>query len=205
MKIFMLRSKPHKIERINEFLKFNFVAIGWTSKNDLTGATKEDIRKALQADNYEGQSLSTTLGMVNAFVCSMKKGDLVLVREDDSVHIGKVGDYKWRKDFVEKHMAHTRPVEWLNKVPFKDLNASVQSLLKNIKTIAQYREVFDESEIGQYISDKVKGQPKSNLPIEGKEDLLNNAIEILKDLANNSKDEHVRLEATKELLSVLRN
>lgn len=205
MKIFMLRSKPHKIERINEFLQLNFVAIGWTSKSNFTGANKEDIRKALQSDNYEGQSLLTTLGMVNAFVCTMKKGDLVLIREGDFVHIGKVGDYEWREDYVEKHMAHTRPVEWLNKVPFKKLNASMQSLLKNIKTIAQYRQTLEESEIEQYITNNGETDSKLNFTIENKDDLLGNAIEILKDLANNSKDEHVRLEATKELLSVLKS
>lgn len=204
MQIFELRSKPHNIQRINEFLKANVIAIGWTDTGDLTKATKEDIRHSLQSLGYTGQSLLTNLGMVNAFICTMQEGDLVLIREGEIVHIGEVGAYRWRDDYIDMHMAHTRPVKWLTKIPFKELNASIQSLLKNIKTIAQYRGTLEESELKQYISNTHNNEPESKLPIKDKEQLLANTIETLKDLMNNAKDESVRLEATKELLNHLK-
>lgn len=200
MQIFMLRSKPHKIERIDIFLKENVVAIGWVDTKDLTGATLEDIRKTLESLGYENQSLRTNLGMVNSFIRTMQEGDIVLVREGDLVHIGEVGSYQWRHDYVDKYMAHTRPVSWITKVPFKEFNASVQSLLKNIKTIAQYKGSFEESELGKYI----EGTHGEGIQIQDKEQLLANTIESLRDLMNNAKDETVRLEATKELLKYIK-
>ncbi|MEY2305805.1 hypothetical protein [Bacillus tropicus] len=200
MQIFMLRSRPHKIERIDIFLKENVVGIGWVDTKDLTGATLEDIRKALESLGYENQSLRTNLGMVNSFIRTMQQGDIVLVREGDFVHIGELGSYQWRQDYVDKYMGHTRPVSWITKVPFKEFNASVQSLLKNIKTIAQYKGSFEESELGKYI----EGTSGKGIQIQDKEQLLANTIESLRDLMNNAKDETVRLEATKELLKYIK-
>jgi predicted Mrr-cat superfamily restriction endonuclease len=201
----MLRSKPNKIERINEFLKDNFVAIGWVDTGDLTNTTKEDIRECLTSLGYEGQSLLTNLGLVNAFVRTMEEGDLVLIRQDSLVHIGKVKKYEWKKEYIPMFMAHIRSVQWLTQVPFKELNASIQSLLKNIRTVAQYSGTFEESGLSQYLSVQPIKEVEPEFNINDKKDLIENAIEILKDLANNAKDENVRLEATKELLKHLKN
>lgn len=203
----MLRSKPHNIERMDVFINEDVVAIGWTATGSLKGATKEDIRESLKALGYEGQSLSTNLGMVNAFIRVMKPGDLVLIREGKIVHIGEVDEYSWEEKYVDMHMAHTRPVKWLTQVPFEELNASIQSLLKNIKTIARYPGTFEESELGKYLPEmNTNPEPSSTQALsEEKEKLMANTIEILKDLANNATDEKVRLEAAKELLSYLKN
>lgn len=72
MSIFMLRSKPNNIERIDHFLTKNEVAIGWSETGNLTGFNKEDIRNALSDLGYQGQSLSTNLGLVNSFINEMK-------------------------------------------------------------------------------------------------------------------------------------
>jgi predicted Mrr-cat superfamily restriction endonuclease len=203
MQIFMVRSKPHNIERIDVFLNDNIIAIGWTETGDLTSATKEDIRQVLKSLGYEGQSLLTNLGMINAFVNTMKEGDIVLVREGKVVHIGKVGPYEWRKEYIDKHMAHTRPVKWLAHVPFAELNAQMQSLLRNMRTICRYKGNFAESGLDRYISQSLtESQP--GLPTEDKEALIANTIDVLKELMNHAEDESVRLEAAKELLKHLK-
>lgn len=205
MNIFMLRSKPHNIQRIDVFLKDKVVAIGWTPTGSLEGATKEEIREILTSLGYEGQSLSTNLGMVNSFVRVMQENDLVVIRQGDIVHLGRVGPYKWREKYEDMYMAHTRSVEWITTIPFQELNASLQSLLKNIKTIARYPGTLEESGLNKYLSNG-EGEPsETKTTIENKEDLIANTIEILKDLSNNAKDEKVRLEATKELLNYLKS
>lgn len=148
----MLRSKPHNIERIDIFLERKLVAIGWSETGDLTGATKEDIRKSLRSLGYEGQSLLTNLGLVNSFINTMREGDLVLIRESDIVHIGKVGKYVWNKDYLDEQMPHTRPTEWVAHVPFNELNAEVQSLLKNIRTICKFKGDLEQSGLGLYFA-----------------------------------------------------
>lgn len=101
-------------------------------------------------------------------------------------------------------MGHTGPVNWITKVPFKEFNASVQSLLNNIKTIAQYKGSFEQSELGKYIVDTHGEGIHLGIQIQDKEQLLANTIESLRDLMNNAKDETVRLEATKELLKYIK-
>lgn len=204
MNIFMLRSKPHGIERIGEFLRNSFIAIGWTDTKDLTSATKEDIREALINLGYEGQSLLTNLGLINAFVRTMSKGDLVLTREQDVVHIGIVGDYHWEETYVEEYMAHTRSVEWIAHVPFHDLNASMQSLLKNIRTICKYKGTYQESGLDDILNEPDTSSITENVPHSKKEQLLSSTLDTLEELMNNAKDETVRLEAAKELLKSLK-
>ncbi|WP_226536414.1 hypothetical protein [Fictibacillus halophilus] len=206
MNIFMLRSKPNNIERINHFLNQDEVGIGWYETGDLTGASKEDIRDALKELGYEGQSLLTNLGMVNAFVNTMKEGDIVLIREGATVHIGEVKAYDWKTEpeYVEKRMGHIRPTKWLAHVPFKDLNAEMQSLLKNIRTICKYKGSLEQSELSKYITNEQQGKSESKKDNEN-ESLRLNTIEVLKDLMNNAENESVRLEAAKELLKHLNN
>lgn len=203
MKIFMLRSKPHNIERIDIFLEKNLVAIGWSETGDLTGATKEDIRKSLQSLGYEGQSLLTNLGLVNSFINTMREGDLVLIRESDIVHIGKVGKYVWNKEYIDKQMPHTRPTEWIAHVPFNELNAEVQSLLKNIRTICKFKGDLEQSGLGHYLTEKGLTKVDVSINDKEKESLLANTFDVLKELMNNAEDETVRLEAAKELLKHL--
>ena len=203
MRVFMLRSKPHNIERINIFLEKSVVAIGWSETGDLTDASKEDIRKSLQSLGYEGQSLLTNLGMVNSFINTMREGDIVLTREGEIVHIGRVGRYIWNNEYLDKYMAHTRPTKWLAHVPFNELNAEVQSLLKNIRTICKFKGDMEQSGLGNYIGEK--GATISDITVNDKEKelLISNTFDVLKELMNNAEDETVRLEAAKELLKHL--
>lgn len=199
----MLRSKPNNIERIDIFLEKSLVAIGWSETGDLTGASKEDIRSSLQSLGYEGQSLLTNLGMVNSFINTMREGDLVLIREGAFVHIGKIGDYRWDENYLEQHMAHTRPTEWLARVPFNELNAEVQSLLKNIRTICKFKGDLEQSGLGYYLAKGESQKSELNITNKDKESLLANTFDVLKELMNNAEDETVRLEAAKELLKHL--
>lgn len=204
MQIFALRSKPHNIERINEFLKDNFVAIGWTETDDLTLASKEEIRHRLESLGYSGQSLSTNLGMVHAFVNTAKESDIVLIRQKEIVHIGELGPYYWNKDYINEYMAHTRPIKWLAHIPFEEMNAAIQSLLKNIRTICRFKGSLEEAEITKFINgidnDLQSGPDRKNI----NEELVSSTLETLKELMDHGKDESVRLEAAKELLKYLK-
>lgn len=206
MNIFMLRSKPHNIERLPLFLEKNLIAIGWHATGDLTGKTLEQIREILQDKyGYEGQSLRTHLGTVNMFVNIMSEGDLVLIRDknnNDSVHIGKInGPYEWRDEYLDLFMPHTRSVKWLVSVPYNSLNASIQTLLKNVRTTCKYPGSYDESELDQFINCSTE---ENEIESDSNQQVIDDMLSILKDLAHNAKDEKVRLDAAKELLSHLK-
>lgn len=198
--IFMFRSKPHNIERFPVFRKDNFISIGWCDTGNLKGATIDEIRERLKkAYKYEGQSLSTNLGLVNSFINVMNAGDIALIRKEDTVYIGEVGQYKWEEKYLKDYMPHTRPITWINEIPFEKFNAKIQSLLKNIRTIGRFSGTWEEAEIEQFIT----GEEPKTTEIENRDDLLKESLETLKYLMKNSEDETVRLEATKEILKLI--
>lgn len=205
LNIFMLRSKPHNIERLPLFLEKNLVAIGWHATGDLTGKTMDQIKEILHNEyEYEGQSLRTNLGTVKTFVNTME-GDLILIREkenNDYVHIGKInGSYEWKSEYLDLFMPHTKSITWLKAVPYDSLNASIQTMLKNPRTTCKYPGSYEESELDQFINVSTKN---SENQINSNQQVIDDMLAILQNLANNAENEQVRLDAAKELLNHLR-
>lgn len=98
----------------------------------LQGIIADEIRDRLNSKyGWIGSQLGNHLGIVNAFVHTMEKDDLVLVKENDWVHIGRVNSYKYDSHFESDGMCHRREVRWLAKVKRDALNAEIRELLGN--------------------------------------------------------------------------
>lgn len=77
-----MKTKPHGIERIREFIDEKFVCIGWPGIRNLEQMNKDKIGDKLeQTYGYTGHRLGNALGQVNTFVNTMKTGDVVLITE----------------------------------------------------------------------------------------------------------------------------
>ncbi|WNB93433.1 hypothetical protein [Bacillus sp. NEB1478] len=212
MNIFQVKSKPGNEERIAEFIKDNFVAIGWTETGSLKGADKETIRQKLVNLNYEGQSLRTNLGTINSFVNTMHKGDIVLVTEGDFVHIGILEEYNWEKKYIDIRCAHMRSVEWVAKAKKSELNGEVQALLRNGTSVTKFKHPFNVAELGRYLNFKNDGFQTQNsqlseegVPIVAEQysEIADKTLKTLEGLLS-SENEQIKLEAAKELLNFLK-
>ena len=51
-KYFRLRAFPNFKDHYEDFIKHNFVALGWPKIGDLTGKSKEEIRNLLITNGY---------------------------------------------------------------------------------------------------------------------------------------------------------
>lgn len=165
----------------------------------------DQIKEILHNEyEYEGQSLRTNLGTVKTFVNTME-GDLILIREkenNDYVHIGKInGSYEWKSEYLDLFMPHTKSITWLKAVPYDSLNASIQTMLKNPRTTCKYPGSYEESELDQFINVSTKN---SENQINSNQQVIDDMLAILQNLANNAENEQVRLDAAKELLNHLR-
>lgn len=189
-----MKSKPHGIERINEFLNKSFIAIGWPGIGNLTNVDKYEIKTRLQEKyHYQGQQLATYLGAVNAFVNTMKKGDIVLISNNlGQVFIFEVDDYK----YVEKYdneldgLCHQRDVELLAIVNKSDLSQELQDLLRNRGTITQFKYSYEVSGLDRFINKSYRVDL---------ERLTDKALKILeKEL--DSTDPIIRIRAAGEIL-----
>lgn len=199
MIIFQMKAKPHGHEKLNDFLKEGFVCIGWPEIGDLNQVDKDEIRTRLEnAYDYKGHTLGYNLGQVNAFVNVMKKGDLVLIKDRDKVHVGTVGDYYYEKQYDNKvdGLCHRRNVEWQESVNFEDLQKDLQSFVKNRHTISQFsgtRQLEAFSDLFT-VRDVIEKEDRERL-----DGLFSDALDIL-EAELKSEDPDRRLKAASELV-----
>lgn len=196
--VFQMKSKPHGTERLNEFIGIrpgdSFVAIGWPGIGNLTNVSKAEIRKLLEERyHYKGQQLATYLGAVNAFVNTVKKGDLVLISNQlEQVFIFEVDDYRYVEvcDNDDDGMCHQRKAKLLKVVNKSDLNQEIQELLRNRGTITQFKYPYKKSGLDKYLEES-----KFNL-----DHLVSKALNVLEEELD-SNDSISRIKAAAAILN----
>jgi len=196
MNIFQMKTQPHGIERIDLFLRENFVCIGYPNVGDLTNVDKDEIRERLRTTyGYTSSQLGNHLGIVNAFVNTMKKGDIVLITENDWVHIGKLGDYKYEQQYESEGMCHRRYVTWLGKVEKHNLNEYVRELLRNRSIVTKFKHPYDLAEIERVLNGQISTSSTNRIDNE----IISKALDVL-ERALESENEEIRVKAALGLL-----
>ncbi|WLR50659.1 hypothetical protein LC040_15535 [Bacillus tianshenii] len=201
MNLFQMKSKPHGYERLQLFLEEGFVAIGWPHIGSLEDVDSEEIetRLAHAYPSYVGQKMAYYKGIVNAFVNTMKPGDIVMITEGDFVHIGKLGEYKYVEEFDtdSEGMCHQRPVEWLVTVARNELNEKVQEHIRNRATVTKFKYPFHLAELESLLN----GTP-SKASFDRSE-LVEKAWQVLKEELQ-STDANVRVNAASAILQAVK-
>lgn len=200
MNIFQIKTQPHGIERKEFFLNEGFVSIGYPNIGDLTNVDKDDIRERLHQEyGWESSQLGNHLGVVNAFVHTMEEGDIVLIVDNEWVHIGELGKYKYEEQYESEGMCHRRYVKWIDKVEKYKLNEHVKELLRNRSIVTKFKHPYDVADLESVLNRNVSLTANINID----EDIANKAIETLKN-ALNSEDEEIRVRAAIGILNYLK-
>lgn len=199
MNVFQMKAKPHGHEKLKDFLNGGYTCIGWPGIFDLTNVSKDEIRERLKKKyNYEGHTLGYNLGQVNAFVNTMQKNDVVLIKDNEIVHIGIVGDYQYEKQFDNDidGLCHRRSVEWKESVPLSELNKEIQRFVNNRHTISQYPGTIESDNFDELYS------KKATITKDEKDrfnNLFSDALNVLEEELK-SEDPERRLKAASELI-----
>ena len=138
---------------IDDFLKYNTVAIGWDEVKDLQGKKSRSeiekiLRKCYPQDSKASVSINTS--QLWKFCEYMKKGDIVLTPNPltRTIHIGIIkGDYRHIKQkFGDMHYKHRRKVSWEKEVSrdlfTQDMKNSIGSTL-TIFNVSKYAKEID--------------------------------------------------------------
>ncbi len=199
MNIFQMKAKPHGHEKLNDFFNEGYVCIGWPGISDLTDVSKDEIRERLKKKyNYEGHTLGYNLGQVHAFVNTMQMNDVVLIKDNEIVHIGIVGAYQYEKQFDNDidGLCHRRSVEWKESIALSDLNKEVQRFVNNRHTISQYPGTIESNDFKELYN------KKATLTKDEKDrfyNLFSEALDVLEEELK-SEDPERRLKAASELI-----
>lgn len=161
MNVFQIKTKPHGIERVDEFINESFCSIGWPGIENLNGVSKDEIRTRLEKSyGYSGHKLGNALGQINAFKNTIKPNDIVFIVEKDMAHIGILEDYYYVQKFDNSvdGNCHRRNVKWINKIPVRDLSIDIQKFLGNRNTICQYPKTLTDEELDLFLTEKESNQ-----------------------------------------------
>ena len=193
MNIFHIKTRPNGVEMVQDFVDKSFICIGYSNIGDLTNNDKEEIMYKLESNyGYIDSQLKYHTRVVNMFVNTIKKGDVILILEGDIVHIGIVGGYEYICETEIVGTCHVRPVYWVKKIEKDKLNNYVNEFLRSRNPITKFPHPFDISELGTLI-----GSPAL---IEEREYLRNEALKVVKK-ALKSDNEKIRLQAALAILN----
>lgn len=142
IKVWLIRPKPHNINRIREFLSDNIVAIGWPELNSLAGKTKDEIKTELIPHplKYSPDQLGAATATVDSFVNEIRIDDIAVVPDGNDIYFCKIiSDYYYdqTKASQTEGYPHQRRVEWI-KGPVRrdDIPEPLRKSLRAPRTLA---------------------------------------------------------------------
>jgi predicted Mrr-cat superfamily restriction endonuclease len=149
VKAWLVRPKPHNINRIREFLDEKIIAIGWPELSSLIGKTEENIKTELKSHprNYTPDQLGAAASTVNKFVNEMRINDIVVVPDGSNIYFCKIiGEYYYdpTKSSQSQGYPHQRKVEWI-KGPVRrdDIPEALRKSLRAPRTLADLSHHID--------------------------------------------------------------
>ncbi|WLR50660.1 hypothetical protein LC040_15540 [Bacillus tianshenii] len=116
MYLFQVKTKPHGVQRYEQFIADDCIGIGWPGIGSLKDIRKEELRDRLrEVYDLSGAKLGNALGAVWAFSNTMQEGNIVVIRKGTLLSIGIVGDYKYVQQLDNENdgFCHQRSVKWL--------------------------------------------------------------------------------------------
>jgi len=147
MNTWLVRPIPHGTNRINEFRAQNIIAIGWPNIGDLTGLSREDLKKLLAGPPYNlgGLELGNAYATIDIFVNQMNVGDIVLVANGEDIYFAEItSDYQFDSSVDPDGYSHQRRVKWLSDTSRKVLSKELRSSLKVHRTTANLSHHVEE-------------------------------------------------------------
>lgn len=148
---FRLRAFPNLEDHYEDFIKNDFVALGWTATGNLVGKSKEEVRAALDIEIYKFKN-KRALGLAVGFfmrLLSMKKGDIIVVPHDNKTitFLEVTSTYYYDEAFISDHMAHQVKTKFLKKISVSDIPLVFKKSIDTMATLIslnKYAELIED-------------------------------------------------------------
>ncbi|MFX0199452.1 MAG: restriction endonuclease [Candidatus Hodarchaeota archaeon] len=165
---------------IDEFLKYNFIAIGWADIKNAANIksraeTEKLIKRTYSKDSKQAIIVNTT--QFWSFLGNMQKGDVVLTPNSltRTINIGVVkSDYQYgTKKLGDMPYKHRRKISWQKEVSRDVFSANMKNSIGSTLTIfniSKYSKEIDAALYGTTTGMPLRGGIK--FPIKPKEELV---------------------------------
>ncbi len=200
-KIFVVRARPHGIDRENQFLS-GTISIGWPTQESLGDKDRDDLEKILK--NIYPDITPMTITQIYNFV-KIPAGSIILTPsyKNRDIHMFEtVSEYLYNPEWFDEqignpHTIKAKHLKTLTRDHFSEIvNRALLAAKKTVTNFSKYSNeihmaIEDES---HYIHDtkRPKSAQNSDAEIEARQTLQ----ELLK-----SSDEEIRLKAALALLN----
>ncbi|KGE16576.1 hypothetical protein PWYN_17830 [Paenibacillus wynnii] len=183
MNLYQMKADPYGVEHISKFLDDNFVSIELRGVGNMENLDEAEVMERLvNAYGSNSEFLMNRLEAVKLFVHSMQDGDYILFADEDTVHLGDLGDYfydEW-SDTPDNGLCHRRGVTWLTRIPRAELNIEVQELLAQPQMITQFQHPIARAQLDQWSSNLLGNPSDSRTTVHVDDKTISEALEILK-------------------------
>jgi predicted Mrr-cat superfamily restriction endonuclease len=143
----IFRPYPDSESNYIELFKENeYIGIGWTNTGDLTGKSREDIKRAVAASlGVEGVRLGIIYSTLDLITNRLSTGDLLLVPDGREIFFARVeSDYYYEKDHIA---AHRRRIHWFKTSILREsLPSHIRKALRSNRLIADISNYTPEIE-----------------------------------------------------------
>lgn len=146
---FLVRLKPGGVDRTDECLRDDKIALGWSKTGDISNLSKDEIRDKLgEKYNYTGMALSGNLTSLITLKDRISTGDLVVTADGPLISIGEVtSDYYFDEEAAKEDYGHQRKVQWILKnIGRDDIPDDLRRALRGQKATYQMKNVEEALE-----------------------------------------------------------
>ncbi|MDQ0193027.1 hypothetical protein [Paenibacillus wynnii] len=183
MNLYQMKADPYGVGYISKFLDDNFVSIELRGVGNLENVDEAEVMERLvTAYGSKDKVLKGQLETVKLFVHLMQDGDYILVADEDTAHLGDLGDYFYDdlSDTPANGLCHRRGVTWLTRIPRAELNIEVQELLAQPEMITQFQHPIASAQLNKWSSNLLESPPVSRTSVYVDDKTIAEALEVLK-------------------------
>lgn len=141
---FLVRLKPGGVDRTEECLRDEKIALGWSKTGDISNLSKEEVRELLAEHyHYTGMALSGNLTSLITLKDRISTGDLVVTADGPLLSIGEVtSEYYFDEEAAKEDYGHQRKMKWLLKnLQRDDIPDDLRKALRGQKATYQMKNV----------------------------------------------------------------
>ena len=146
---FLVRLKPGGVDRTEECLRDEKIALGWSKTGDISNFSKEEVRDRLAEQyHYTGMALSGNLTSLITLKDRISTGDLVVTADGPLLSIGEVtSEYYFDEEAAKEDYGHQRKMKWILKnLKRDDIPDDLRRALRGQKATYQMKNVEETLE-----------------------------------------------------------